>query len=181
MNDGGVHYEDPFADPPEDRSPARRMRGRLALPVTVWTSGTVSAPFGLTVSSLMLAEGEPPVLMGLIAGTTDLYGSIEETNAFVVHVLREEDGRLAEIFAGLRPNPGGPFASVDIDESSWGPVLRSHTTRAFCRVEETRPAGYQQLVTARAEKIEVGELSDPAVYFRGRLRGLSPDARRPLL
>jgi hypothetical protein len=34
---GGQH---PFATPPELRSPARRLRGRLLAPVTVWTAGT---------------------------------------------------------------------------------------------------------------------------------------------
>ena len=31
--------QDPFATPPGKRSPARRLRGRLPAPVTIWTAG----------------------------------------------------------------------------------------------------------------------------------------------
>ena len=178
MSDGGIHYENPFVDPPEERSQSRRLRGRLALPVTIWTSGTEAEPSGLTISSLVLAEGEPAVLSGLVAPTTDLYVSIQETRAFVVHVLRDEDARLAEIFAAARPHPGGPFSAVNTEQSAWGPVIASHGTRAFCRLSHVAEAGYQQLVTAEVERIDLDDLDDPAVYFRGRLRRLAPDARR---
>lgn len=179
MSSGGVHYEDPFVDPPEDRSPVRRFRGRLALPVTIWTSGRTGEETGLTVSSLMVADGEPPILTGLVAETTDLYASINDTGVFVVHVLSDEDGRLAEIFAGMRPNPGGPFAGLKYVDSEWGPVLESLPTRAFCRLRDISDAGYQKLIQASVQKFDLDELDSPAIYFRGRFRRLAPDVRRP--
>jgi hypothetical protein len=45
----------PFAVPPERRSPARRLRGRLVAPVTVWTAGHPPGGAGLTVSSVLVA------------------------------------------------------------------------------------------------------------------------------
>lgn len=177
--EGGIHYEDPFVDPPEERSPARRLRGRLPLPVTVWTAGREGAEVGLTVSSLVIADGEPPRLAALLAETTDLYAAIIETRTFVVHVLRDDDARLAEIFAGLRPNPGGPFAGLSFSTSPWGPVLATHGTRAFCRVVDSAVAGYPRLVTADIEKIDLDQIDSPAIYFRGRFRRLAPDPRRP--
>jgi 3-hydroxy-9,10-secoandrosta-1,3,5(10)-triene-9,17-dione monooxygenase reductase component len=179
MNGGSIHYEDPFVDPPSERSPARRLRGRLALPVTVWTAGRTGEEAGLTISSLTVADGEPPVVTGLVGDTTDLFGAVIDTQTFVVHVLRAEDARLAEIFAGLRPNPGGPFAGLRVTNSDWGPLLESHGTRAYCRLREVADSGYQKLLIARVEKIDLDEIDDPAVYFRGRFRRLAPDARRP--
>ena len=35
---GRIHSSDPFATPEEERSPVRRLRGRLAAPVTLWTA-----------------------------------------------------------------------------------------------------------------------------------------------
>jgi 3-hydroxy-9,10-secoandrosta-1,3,5(10)-triene-9,17-dione monooxygenase reductase component len=173
-----IHYEDPFSDPPGARSDARRLRGRLALPVTVWTSGPPGGEAGLTISSVVLADGEPPVVCGLVAETTDLYAAVTASRTFVVHLLRDEDARLAEIFAGLRPNPGGPFAGLEMKASAWGPVITSHATRAYCRLEGVTDAGYQRLVTGSIEKIDLDEIDSPAVYFRGRFRRLAPDARR---
>jgi 3-hydroxy-9,10-secoandrosta-1,3,5(10)-triene-9,17-dione monooxygenase reductase component len=179
MTDGGIHYENPFVDPPGERSDARRLRGRLALPVTVWTSAGNDGPTGLTVSSFVVAEGEPPILAGLVAETTDLFAAAMLTRSFVVHVLREEDSRMAEVFAGLRPNPGGPFEGLEVRHSDWGPVIASHGTRAFCRVDAIADAGYQKLVSGNIEKIDLDELESPSVYFRGRFRRLAPDLRRP--
>jgi 3-hydroxy-9,10-secoandrosta-1,3,5(10)-triene-9,17-dione monooxygenase reductase component len=178
MTDGGVHYENPFVDPPDERSEARRLRGRLALPVTIWTAGEVDEPVGLTVSSLVIADGEPPVVSGLIGETTDLFASVTQTETFVIHVLRDKDARLAEIFAGLRPNPGGPFAGLEVADSEWGPVISSHGTRAFCRLTAVTDAGYHKLVTGSLERIELDEPESPLVYLRGRFRRLAPDARR---
>lgn len=63
---GRIHFEHPFATPLEERDPTRRFRGRLAAPVTVWTSGAVSGRGGLTVSSLLVAEGDPGIILGLV-------------------------------------------------------------------------------------------------------------------
>ena len=54
-----IHSTDPFATPEEQRSPLRRLRGRLAAPVTLWTADGPAGPAGLTVSSMLVAEGEP--------------------------------------------------------------------------------------------------------------------------
>jgi 3-hydroxy-9,10-secoandrosta-1,3,5(10)-triene-9,17-dione monooxygenase reductase component len=179
MTDGGIHYENPFIDPPGERSEARRLRGRLPLPVTVWTAGAPDSPVGLTVSSLMVADGEPPIASGLIGETTDLFAAVTETETFVIHVLRDRDASLAEIFAGLRPNPGGPFAGVELEDSEWGPVIRSHGTRAFCRFSSVTDAGYHKLVTGVIEGMDLGEEESPLIYLRGRFRRLAPDVRHP--
>jgi hypothetical protein len=51
---GGQH---PFATPPDRRSPARRLRGRLLAPVTVWTAG---APEGSGEPHERGGGGRPP-------------------------------------------------------------------------------------------------------------------------
>src|ERR671922_3117560 len=90
---GGQH---PFATPPERRSQARRLRGRLLAPVTVWTAGSPSAGAALTVSSVLVAEGEPARILGLIDPTSALWEATREAGAFVVHVLGAGDRSLAE-------------------------------------------------------------------------------------
>jgi 3-hydroxy-9,10-secoandrosta-1,3,5(10)-triene-9,17-dione monooxygenase reductase component len=55
----------PFAVPPERRDPTRRLRGRLVAPVTVWTAGRPPGGAGLTVSSVLVAEGDPARLAWL--------------------------------------------------------------------------------------------------------------------
>jgi 3-hydroxy-9,10-secoandrosta-1,3,5(10)-triene-9,17-dione monooxygenase reductase component len=169
---GYVHYENPFVTPPELRQPARQLRGRLAAPVTVWTAGPPDGRAGLTVSSVIVAEGDPSLVCGLINDTTELWDALTGSGRFVVSILSEGAHNIADLFAGRRPSPGGPFSEVPIEDTQWGPVLVDAVARAFCRLERTTQAGYQQLVMGEIERIDVADLERPLVYFRGRYEGL---------
>ena len=171
---GEIHYDDPFATPQDKREPARRLRGRLAAPVSIWTSGESDARTGLTVSSLMVAEGKPSLVLGLISDTTDLYAAIKETGTFVVHVLDDTRRVLADQFAGLRPSPGGLFEGLDVEQTEWGPVIASLKNRARCRLLDEVESGFQRLVRGAIERIELEDLDGPLIYYRGRYRALGP-------
>ena len=170
---GEVHEGvDPFATPLEARDPLRQFRGRLAVPVTVITSGAGNDRTGMTVSSLVVAEGEPGYIQFLAAPTADLVDAIRRTKRFVVHVLETEHRALSEIFAGQRPSPGGLFATVPSSDGPWGPVLLDVPNRAFCSAAHADEIGYSLLITATIESIEIGALEDPLLYFRGAYRHL---------
>jgi flavin reductase (DIM6/NTAB) family NADH-FMN oxidoreductase RutF len=164
----------PFATPPEKRTPARRLRGRLAAPVTIWTSGTAENRAGLTVSSVMVAEGDPSFLLGLINDTTDLWEAIQDTRRFVVHLLPATERVLAERFAGLRPSPGGLFAGLEVIGSDHGPVVTELPNRAQCLFMGADLIGYQQLIRGQIEGFEPTELDDPLLHFRGAYHRLAP-------
>lgn len=173
-----VHGINPFATPPEHRSIARRLRGRVAMGVAVWTSGRDENRTGLTISSMMVAEGSPSIVLGLMNGTTDLYLAINDTRAFVVHLLGERDRVIADRFAGLRPSPGGLFVGIEMEDGDRGPIMGVFPNRVHCRYLGATRAGYQELVTGEIERIELDDLADPLVYFRGRYRALRPDRDR---
>ncbi|HUF15041.1 MAG TPA: flavin reductase, partial [Acidimicrobiia bacterium] len=61
-----IHNEHPFTPGPEERDPVRRLRGRLAAPVTIVTSGAGDHRAGLTVSSLFVVEGNPGVVHAIV-------------------------------------------------------------------------------------------------------------------
>jgi 3-hydroxy-9,10-secoandrosta-1,3,5(10)-triene-9,17-dione monooxygenase reductase component len=168
-----LRYEDPFAVPVDERRPDRRLRGRLAAPVTVWTSGPTEHRVGLTVSSVIVAEGEPAHVLGLLSPLSDLRRVMEETGAFVVHVLGERDRQLAMRFAGVYPLE--PFESIEVEDTAFGPVLAGPMTTASCRFAGQREIGFQDLVTGTIESIEFAAADNPLAHFRGRYRGLSPD------
>ncbi|HET8739996.1 MAG TPA: flavin reductase family protein [Acidimicrobiia bacterium] len=168
-----IHDQNPFAEDPADRDPVRRFRGRLTAPVTVVTSGTDTDRAGLTVASLIVMEGEPGLLEMVVGPSSDLWGMISQTGRFVVHVCRKTDRHLAEVFAGLRPNPGGVFAGVAVEASDWGPVLVDVGERAYCSQIEHEEVGHTGLIRGRVDRVDLGDLTDPLVYFRGRYHGLS--------
>lgn len=169
---GEIHEEHPFAPAEDAREPVRRLRGRLAAPVTVVTAGDAQNRAGLTISSLVIAEGNPGVVNFLLGPTADLYEVLERTGRFVVHVLEARHRALSDVFAARRPSPGGPFSGHDVELTDWGPVISSVPNRAFCSLSSFTEEGYSVLVTATIDDLVVEDVTEPLVYFRGRYRGL---------
>jgi flavin reductase (DIM6/NTAB) family NADH-FMN oxidoreductase RutF len=122
-----IHDTHPFADPHPD--PVRRFRGRLGGAVTLWTTGSGPDRVGLTVSSLVVALGEPSHVIGLLDPDADLTETLRDTGRAVVQVLAWSDRALGEAFAGMAPAPGGPFRMADFEDTPWGPAA-SRTSRS---------------------------------------------------
>lgn len=170
-----IHASDPFATPEQSRSPVRRLRGRLAAAVTLWTAyDHERRPAGLTVSSTMVVDGSPGYVLGLVDGESSLWAAASRTGAFAVMPLRESDGRLADVLAGIMPEPGGAFAGRDWVQTDYGPALPGVAAWAGCRVHSHRPLGWGILVEATIAHVELGPDGDPPlIHYRGRyLRGL---------
>lgn len=112
------------------------------------------------------------MLYMLVASTSDFFYVMTETRRFVVHVCESGDRELADVFAGLRPSPGGPFAAVAATDTEYGPVFDHATAYAFCTLSTTSEESYSTLVSARIDSIRPGEVSDPLIHFLGRYRSL---------
>jgi 3-hydroxy-9,10-secoandrosta-1,3,5(10)-triene-9,17-dione monooxygenase reductase component len=166
---GGQH---PFATPPERRSPARRLRGRLVAPVTVWTAGGLRDGAGLTVSSVLVADGQPARLLGLIDPASALWEAIVATGAFVMQVLGVGDRALAERFAEVRPPIRGMFDGLEVTESRWGPVIGGRRPLASCRLGGSNQVGYGLLVEGVIEELDPRDLDDPLAWAHGGYRSL---------
>lgn len=167
-------FEDPFGTPAGERRLDRRLRGRLVAPVTVWTAGTSSERVGLSVSSVLVAEGEPPEILGLLDPLSDLRRVLEETGVFVVHVLDETERRVASGFAGNYP--ADPFEGLEVNDTAYGPVMAGGRSVISCRFSRAQGVGYQDLVTGTIEEIDLGAPAGPLTYYRGRFRRLAPEA-----
>jgi flavin reductase (DIM6/NTAB) family NADH-FMN oxidoreductase RutF len=168
-----IHSENPFEVPVSRRDPVRRLRGRLAAPVTILTAQD-ERPAGLTVSSLMVVEGDIPRVGALVGPGSDFLDAVETSGTFVVHVLTAADQVVAEVFAGLRPSPGGMFAAVRREDTAWGPRLADVANWAGCRIEELKPVGDQLLLVGVIEDLSVSDLANPLIHFRGSYRKLAP-------
>ncbi len=164
-----IHHSDPFAVPADKRSPVRRFRGRLAAPVTLWTA---PGPAGLTVSSTLVADGDPGRLLGLIDAESDLWAAVEEAGRFAVAPLSPGHRQLADRFAGLFPSPGGLFAIDSWAETPYGPVPADGGGWAGCRLDGAREYGWSLLVEATIERVELTDDGGPLLHHRGRYHEL---------
>ncbi len=162
----------------EQDQPAKRLRGRLASGVTVWTAGEGREATGLTVASALVTEGEPPRVLGTVGDLAELLDAVRATGCFVVHLLGHDQRQLADRFAGLMPVPGGPLRDVDTRPGPHGPVLSEVGAWAGCRLVDERQVGYPILLEGAIEELALDDLEDPLVWFRGQYRRLG-QARAP--
>ena len=164
-----IHSDHPFVPPEGDRDPLRRVRGRMPAPVTVWTAGSGSGRRGLTVSSVLVADGVPGQVLGLIDADSDFWESAPQT--CVVNILGGEHKFLADAFAGTVPAPGGPFTLGEWSDSEWGPVLAPTAGWLGVRLDGPAPraVGWGLLVQGTIESVSVGD-AEALVHLRGRYR-----------
>jgi flavin reductase (DIM6/NTAB) family NADH-FMN oxidoreductase RutF len=161
-----IHTSDPFAAEPD---PVRRFRGRLGGAVSLWTAGAGQERTGLTVSSVMVANGDHGRMLGLLDPDAALVEVLRSTGRGVVQLLEWPDRDLADAFGGIAPAPGGPFRLGSWTETTHGPVLRDRT-HALVRLERTTEVGWSLLATAVIDEVVMVADRHPLEHRRGRYR-----------
>lgn len=161
-----IHDTHPFTDP--DPDPVRRLRGRLGGVVSLVTAGDAEGRAGLTVSSLMVANGDPAHVLMLVDPDSDLADVVGRTGRAVVQLLSWSHRDLAEVFAGSAPAPGGPWRTADFVDTPWGPRLTDASTWVGLSLESAGDVGWSSLLTCVVQDVAVGEDDAPLVHRRGR-------------
>ena len=160
-----IHASHPFPTPDD---PVRRLRGRLGGAVSLWTAGDDAERAGLTVTSWLVAGGDPGRVLALLDPDADLTELLLSTRRGVVQLLSWSDRDLADAFAGTTPAPGGPWRMAAWDESGQGPRLTTAATWALVSVETEIEVGWSRLVTCTLDEIVIGDDPEPLVHQRGR-------------
>jgi flavin reductase (DIM6/NTAB) family NADH-FMN oxidoreductase RutF len=159
-----ISNQNPFAEPPDA---IRRFRGRIGGAVSLWTAGEGESRAGLSVSSVIVANGEPAAVVGLLDPDSDLYAALVGTGRGVVQLLDWADRDLAEAFGGVAPAPGGLFRLGDWEQTPAGPALVGRT-RALVRYVESSELGWSSLVVAEIDEVVITADEDPLEHRRGR-------------
>lgn len=170
-----IHHSHPFTVDEPDRNPLRRFRGRMASPVTIWAADAAGTRAGWTLSSFLVADGEPAEVIGLLDEESPLADVLAETQTLTVNLLGWKQRALADAFAGVAPAPGGPFALTTWQDTDWGPVLETSLGWIGARLKtEPDHAGWGLLLRTIVERVEIQSdpLDDLLCYVRGRYRSL---------
>jgi hypothetical protein len=183
-----IHSSDPFATPEPQRDPARRIRGRMPAPVSVWAAGQGPGRAGWTLSSFLVVEGEPAEVLGVLDEDSVLAERLlafEPTAAglLTVNLLGWQHRGLADAFAGLAPAPGGPFTLGRWHDTEWGPVLDDTPGWLGVRLRSVPGrVGWSLLVRGIVDHVEL--TAEPAegmlAYLHGRYRSVTLDVSRSL-
>lgn len=164
-----IHSGHPFAEAFSE--PERRFRGRLAERVSLWTSGEGRDRAGLTVSSQLVAMGDPWRVVAVLNPDSYLAESLQGTGRASISLLQSHQRTLSDAFAG-GPAPGGPFKLTAWEQTEWGPVPVGQPTWAGVILESAVELGWQLLVTCTLDHVVVHDQDEPLVNHRGHLREL---------
>ena len=153
----------------------------MSAPVSVWAAGDGTGRTGWTLSSFLVADGEPAEVLGLLDEDSALADRLKSADpvrkaTLTVNLLGWAHRGLADAFAGVAPAPGGPFTLGSWRQSDWGPVLDGAPGWLGARLlGGPQQAGWSLLVRAVVEHVEIGpEPADGMLsYLRGRYRAVS--------
>ena len=144
--------------------------------VSIWAAGGGANRAGWTLSSFLVANGEPGEVIGVIDEESALADLLTETATVTVNLLGWDQRNLADAFAGVAPAPGGPFALAAWTDTEWGPVLLDSLGWVGARLRpELDHAGWGLLLRAVVERVEIrpDPSGDLLCYVRGRYRSLT--------
>lgn len=147
--------------------------GRLPAGVAVVSLHLRGIDLAATVSAVASVSLEPALLLFAVHTESRLREALDEQDAWVLNVLADDQGPVADWLA----SPGRPafdqLARVphERDEASQAAVVRGAAAWFGCRTWATYPAGDHDVVVG--EVLDLGEGSPTAgglVHHRGRLR-----------
>ena len=163
-----IHHTDPFAVPTGQRSPVRRLRGRLAAPVTLGRPRSGRADRLVDPGG---RGGTGPAARADRPGVRPLRRR-RGGGAVRRHAARAATPATRRPVRRPLPAPGGLFATGAWIETPYGPVPTDAARWAGCRLDTAREYGWGLLVEATIEAVDLAEEATPLLHYRGRYHEL---------
>jgi flavin reductase (DIM6/NTAB) family NADH-FMN oxidoreductase RutF/DNA-binding GntR family transcriptional regulator len=155
---------EPAGLPACDPATFRHVVGHLASGVTLVTTRTPSGDFGMTASSVTSLSLSPPMMVACLNNSSTTCAAVAEAGAYVVNVLGQGQGHLAQQFATPAEDK---FSGVQVADGVLGlPVLSEALARIECEVVEQVSAATHTIFLGRVVNAEAADGS-PLTYFRG--------------
>lgn len=142
----------------------RHVVGHLPSGVTVITTVAGERPYGMTASSVTSLSAEPPLMLVCINNSVPTAAAVSRAGSFVINVLGEGQGELAQQFAVASQDK---FRSVATSPGLLGlPVLEEALAHLECEVTEEILGGTHTIFVGRV--LAAGATpGQPLTYYRG--------------
>jgi flavin reductase (DIM6/NTAB) family NADH-FMN oxidoreductase RutF len=150
----------------------RQAMRRLAGGVGIITVGSGADRTGLTATSVTSLSAEPPRLLVCINRNASAWPLLAEYGTFGVNLLDSNQHDVADRFAGRNGEKGNArFAGGRWKSLVTGaPLLEGALAAIDCTVEEIIERHSHAIVIGRIEAVDLGEWSDPLLYWSGVYR-----------
>lgn len=151
----------------------RHALGRFASGVTVVTTKDAAENLhGITVSAFCSVSLEPPLVLICIDKNTGSHHALDESEAFVVNVLRDDQQHLSDRFASYLPHKFDEIKyRAGINDL---PVLEDALANLECRLVNRFDGGDHTIYIGQIERATVRD-GEPLLYWHGNYRKLAID------
>ncbi len=136
--------------------------------VSIITSQSHQARFGLTVSAVTSVSAEPPLLLACINRKSPIVEAITAHKYFAANLLSETQTKLAKSFAG-RPEQGEAY---DFSLATWraglgaSPVLEQAAAAFECKLHSFQDAGTHRIFIGEVIAASISGLATLAYHHR---------------
>lgn len=155
---------------PVSQDEFRAALSRFASGVTVVTTKDARGILhGITVSAFCSVSLEPPLVLICIEKITGSHYAFEESNIFVVNILREGQDHLSEHFASQFPNK---FDDIEYRLNAEGiPLLEEALANLECKLQFAHPGGDHSIFVGAVENVTLRD-GLPLIHFQSEYREL---------
>ena len=153
----------------------RFLEGMREVPavVTVVTTGNNAGIYGITIGSFVSLSLQPALVCFNVQKSASEHDSLTEADHFVVHVLREDQAHLSDLFARSDLTPDEQFEEVDFSVDATGcPILTDALITFFCSRYEIFPGGDHSIIVGLVRDVQNGTPGQPVVYHRRAYYGI---------
>jgi len=155
---------------PISKDEFRHALGRFASGVTVVTTKDADGRLhGITVSAFCSVSLEPPLILVCIEKNTGSHYAFEQSDSFVVNILREDQQYISDRFASYLSDK---FAEtkyyLGIDDL---PVLEDVLANLECRLVTSHANGDHTIFVGQIERATVND-DKPLIYWHSNYRNL---------
>lgn len=146
----------------------RAAMSHFASGVTVMTTADAAGrPHGLTVSAFCALSAVPPLVLACIHKETASHYAFLERQAFVVHILGDDQQHISQRFAEPAEDK---FTGTDVLESTDGlPMLDGALVRLECRVVNSYDGSDHTIIVGSVENADIRH-GRPLIYYHHAYR-----------
>lgn len=149
----------------------RHALGKFASGVTVVTTKDDAGKFfGITVSAFCSVSLTPPLVLVCIEKRTGSHHAFEQSNAFVVNILREDQAQFSNHFAS---HTDDKFSGINYRTGFENlPVLEDALVNLECRLVNSHDEGDHTIYIGQIEQATIND-QKPLVYWHGDYRQIN--------
>jgi 3-hydroxy-9,10-secoandrosta-1,3,5(10)-triene-9,17-dione monooxygenase reductase component len=150
---------------PIDGDTFRNVLGHFPTGVTAVTAAIGDKAHGMAIGSFTSVSLDPPLVAFLPGKTSGSWLAMREAGSFCVNIMAADQMATCGVMASKAEDK---FAEVNWCPGPTGsPIIEGSIAYIDCSIEAIHDGGDHDIVVGRVVEMEVMEVKDPLLFFKG--------------